>query len=222
MVRRVLLLAFLGLIGFSATPAVADPLYVNFCPGDPTCPDGVTEASITFDEILGGDPNDYLVTLRITGDSTAPAYVDEVMFKVSGATVSDYEFLPILQSAPTGGATWIAYFDNVSASGGSCTANTGQQQGVCAQSGPGNPSNYGAPLAGNTLTWTFLVDFQDSFGTLGDDDFFLRAQFLTSRGTNAGILSPVGVPEPSTVLLTSLGIGAAVPFVRRRRRQTRR
>jgi hypothetical protein len=215
MKRFVVLMGFVAFFGLKATAAIADPISINFCPGDSTCPVGVTEASITFAEILGGDPNDYTVTLRITGDSTAPAYVDELMFKVSSAQWTDYETLPQLQSAPSGGTTWLSYFDNISGSAGSCTSNTGQQQAVCAQSGPGIPSNYGAPLAGDVLEWTFLVDFKDAFGTLGDDDIFLRAQFLTSSGGNAGILSPTGVPEPSTLLLTMLGI---LPFIPRRRR----
>jgi PEP-CTERM motif-containing protein len=219
MKRLLLSLIAIALMAFTASPASADPVSINFCPGDPTCPVGVTEASLTFEEILGGDPNDYNVTLRITGDSTAPAYVDEVMFKVSSAQISDYATHPTLSTAPTTGTPWIPYFDNVSGSPGSCTSDTGQQHAVCGQSGPGNSSNFGGELTGETLIWTFNVNFVDSFGTIGlDDGLLLRAQFLTSTGRNAGILSPV--PEPATLFLTA--IGALIPFVGRRRRTAAR
>jgi hypothetical protein len=180
----------------------------------------VTEASLTFLENTSTtDLNDYYVALLISGNSTAPAYVDEVSFKVPGAQVGDYEALPTLIAWPTTGTPWISYFDNISGSSNSCVSNTGQQHAVCAQSGPGNSSNNGGVLPGQTLTWTFAVDFVDSFGSISvDDGAFLRAQFLTSYGRNAGILSPLSaVPEPGTLLLTALG---SIPFVWRRRRKT--
>jgi hypothetical protein len=198
------------------SPAVAATIIdINYCPGDTTCPAGVTEARLTFeDNLLTDDLNDYLVTIKISGDSTSPYYVDEVSFKIGSAQVGDYEVLPTLQSAPVPGSPWLVYFDNVSGSANSCIASTGQQQAVCSQSGPGNPINYGAPLQGQTLTWTFLVDLNDSEGPLSaTSSVNLRAQFLTESGKNAGILSPV--PEPGTLAL--IGIGASVAAIRRRR-----
>jgi hypothetical protein len=222
MKRSMLLLVLIASAGFAAAPASAYPVSINFCPGDATCPAGVTEASLMFVENLAttADLNDYYATLLISGDSTAPAYVDEVSFKVSSAQVRDYEALPTLGAVPSTGTPWISYFDNVSGSANSCVSNTGQQHAVCAQSGPGNSSNHGAVLPGQTLTWTFAVDFADSFGAVSlDDGLNLRAQFLTSTGRNAGILSPSRVPEPATLFLTALGI---IPLVLRRRRATAR
>lgn len=222
MKRLMLFLVLIASAGFAAAPASADPVSINFCPGDATCPAGVTEASLKFVENVAtiDDLNDYYVTLLISGDSTAPAYVDEVSFKVSSAQVSDYETLPTLTAWPSTGTPWISYFDNVSGSSNSCVSNTGQQHAVCAQSGPGNASNYGGELTGETLVWTFYVDFVDPFGSVSlDDGLNLRAQFLTSTGRNAGILSPTGVPEPATLFLTAIGI---IPFVLRRRRTTAR
>jgi hypothetical protein len=219
MKRLMLLLVLIASAGFAAAPASADPVSINFCPGDVTCPTGVTEASLTFvEDLTTTDLNDYYVTILITGDSTAPAYVDEVSFKVSSAQVSDYETM-YLYSAPTTGTPWISYFDNVSGSANSCVSNTEQQQAVCAQSGPGNSSNNGGELTGETLAWTFYVDLVDSFGSVSlDDGLNMRSQFLTSTGRNAGILSPV--PEPATLFLTA--IGGVIPFVLRRRRTTAR
>jgi len=201
-------------------PALAAPIInINYCPGDATCPAGVTQARLTFEENdLTGDLNDYWVTIKISGDNTSPYYVDEVSFKIDSAQVSDYEFLPTLSAvdAPIPGSPWVVYFDNISGSATSCVANTGQQQAICGQSGPGDPTNYGAPLQGQTLTWKFLVDLKDSEGQLSaDSSVNLRAQFLDKSGNNAGILSPV--PEPGTLAL--MGIGASLAAIRRRRAQ---
>lgn len=203
-----------------AAPAKAATIIdINYCPGDTSCPAGVTEARLTFAENLDtADFNDYWVTIEIKGGASAPAYVDEVSFKIASAQVSDYEFLPTLSAvdAPVQGSPWVVYFDNVSGSASSCVANTGQQQAVCGQSGPGDPTNYGASLPGQTLTWKFLVDLNDSEGQLSaNSSVNLRAQFLNKDGSNAGILSPV--PEPGTLAL--LGIGASLGAIRRRRGQ---
>jgi hypothetical protein len=205
-----------------AVPArAASIININYCPGDSTCPTGVTEARLIFDEIADSDPNNYKVTIRISGDASAPYYVDEVSFKINSAQVSDYEMLPTLQTAPAQGSPWVVFFDNISGSTSSCIANTGQQQAVCTQSGPGaqNPPNYGAQLQNQTLEWTFLVDLNDSEGALSAvSGVNLRAQFLDQSGKNVGILSPVStVPEPGSLAL--LGIGASFAAIRRRRAQ---
>jgi hypothetical protein len=204
------------LVVASAGRAEAAPFTVSFCPGDPTCPVGVTQASLTVIEVANTNPNDYYFDLIIAGNASAPAYVDEVSFKIASAEVGDYQSLPTIESAPAGGSPWIVFFDNVSGSANSCVANTGQQHAVCAQSGPGSPTNYGAPLPGQMLTWRFYVDLKDSEGAVTQQSGLnMRAQFLNSSGKNVGILSPASVPEPATLALLALGC-ALIPAVRRR------
>jgi hypothetical protein len=224
MIKRVLsVTAFVTLV-FGASPASAASFTVNFCPGDATCPTGVTEASLTFDEILGGDPNDYLLTLRLAGGPTAPAFIDEVQFTIEGAQTppgtNDYEFKPTLSSAPLGVGNWSVYYDAVDGSAGACTADTGSANAICAQ-----PASW--PSANGINDWVFLVDLVDGFGPLGvGSGVNLRAQFLKADGKNAGILSPGGgtlvtttgtvtttggvttgsVPEPTAFALVGLGL----------------
>lgn len=211
--------AFLSIV--SAMPATASPLTVNFCPSAASCPTGVTEASLTFTEIVNGDPNDYILALTIKGDSTAPMYVDEVSFAIDGIqTPAGYEIKPTLLDAPGGGAPWAVYWDNISASAGSCDGDTGHSQSVCAQSGPKDPTNFGAVLPGQTLTWEFLVDLAGAAALSDTSLVNLRAQFLDSSGKNVGILSPgsasfTSVPEPATLVLCTTGVAA---FAASRRR----
>ena len=210
-------------VAMFAPRATAAPLiYVNFCPGDPSCPAGVTQASLSFTEVLGGDPNDYVATIVISGNASAPAFVDEVSFKIEGISASQYQSLPSLTSAPSAGAPWVPYFNNVNASAGSCVSSTGASQSVCSQSGPGSTTNFGAPLPSQTLTWQFSVNLVNSVGPLtATTPVNLRAQFLTSKGKNAGILSPnfvptTTVPEPSSLPLVTLTMLALAWGTRRR------
>ena len=174
------------------------------------------DAAVALAQRHALDPHDSLVPISISGAGSPPFYVDEVSFKLDSAQVGDSEVRPSLQTAPVPGSPWLVYFDNISGSTSSCISNTGEQQAVCSQSGPGNLTNYGAPLQGETLTWTFLVDLNDSEGPLSaSSQVNLRAQFLDQSGKNAGILSPV--PEPGTLAL--LGIGTSFAAIRRRRAQ---
>ena len=69
--------------------------------------DGLAEATLTFDEIAGGDLNDYTATLFFeVAASAAHAFIDQVQFKIDGAS---YEGLPSLTTAPAGG-TWTPFF----------------------------------------------------------------------------------------------------------------
>jgi hypothetical protein len=223
---RRLVLAGLVAFGLHATPASADSFTFTFCPGDPTCPSGVTDARLTFNNISPlldpSDPNDYLLTISITGNSAAPMYVDELSFSIPGVqTPAGYESVS-LQSDTVTGDPWTVFYANISASKDSCTSNTGNSQEVCIQSDPAlttaNPNPFGAVLPGNTLTWTLIVDLAGSVVLSDTSSANLRAQFLDANGKNAGILSPV--PEPSSLLLLSSGFGVvAITAVRRRLRK---
>jgi len=208
---------------FTATSARAASFTVDFCPADSTCPAGVTEASLTFDTIDGTlDPNDYDLTIKITGDATSPTYIDTVQFAIAGvATPGGYESKPSLQSSPViAGTTWNVYYDNISNGPTNCTSDTNQSQGVCVASDPGTNNDNGA-LTNGTNTWKLTVDLAGDENTI--DPFVLtdstavnlRAHFMNcevvhhdavaAHGNhpavpafdetvckNAGILSPGG------------------------------
>jgi hypothetical protein len=226
-----------------AARAEASGLTINFCPGDKTCPTGVTEASLTFFEDTSTvDPNDYQLELKIVGDATAPTYVDEVSFAISGVqTPGDYTSVSMTQ-APSAGSPWTVYFDQVSATVTSCTSNTNSGGSVCSQSNTGGtpPNSYGAVTNGSN-TWVYKVDLAPGVTPLSTSSVVdLRAQFLNSDGTSAGILSPKelsltqcvncqplppppppppppAVPEPASLALVGTGITAALLRLRARR-----
>jgi hypothetical protein len=148
--KRLLVIALpLVALSLRAAPADASSFTYNFCGfvGDSsTCPNGVTEASLTFTEIAdtpgNTDPNDYTLDLVIKGTTSAPRFVDEVSFSITGVdTPGGYEFLPTLSASPSTGSPWTVFFDGVNGSPTSCSGNTNQSQEVCAQSGVGDATN---------------------------------------------------------------------------------
>src|SRR5688572_19138214 len=116
-----------------ASAAQAATFTINYCPGDASCPANLSEASLTFDEILtGADPNDYNVTIAIVGGPGAPQFIDTVQFSIAGVdTPTGYEARPTLVSAPLQGAAWSVYWDVIAGNPADCSADTSNGQGVC-------------------------------------------------------------------------------------------
>jgi hypothetical protein len=237
--------ATVAALAFGASEASAASFSINFCPGDATCPAGVTEASLTFDEDLGTiDNNDYILTASIQG-GPAGWRIDEINFKIDSAqTPSGYEAKPSLTSAPGGVAAWDIFYDNVSGNSNSCVGDTGGANAVCAQSI--TPAENG-PLVGNNV-WVFSVDLANGIAPLGvGSSVNLRAQFVEFQAKggkntggewkNAGILSPGGtglvtgtttttttttgsgttsnIPEPASLLMVGAGLALAIRRFRR-------
>jgi hypothetical protein len=213
---------------------------VNFCPGANGCPGNVTEASLTFDEILtGSDPNDYELTLKIVGGAGEPQFIDSVQFTITGVmTPTGYEAKPTLTDAPTNGDPWSVYWDQIAGNPTDCSSDTLQGQGVCA----GSTGN-GASTDGTNI-WKFLIDLDDQESALHVGSAVdLRAHFLKigphDKIQNGGMLSPEAggyletgsnetstnetsrnetgtVPEPAALSLLGLGLAATARRLRRK------
>jgi hypothetical protein len=158
-----------------------------------TCPAGLG-ATLKIDDIGGGDPNDYLVTLTL--DSTNiegnAAYISDVQFSIGDAktgpspTFGDYEGVPTLNTAGVdGGATWNVFFDTISGSVNSCTS-SGNGTATCAQANTPYTDTH------DVDTWVFTVDFDNALGAFitSSTDTNLRATFLKPNGRVSTILSP--------------------------------
>ena len=168
----------------SATSARAASFYTNFCPGDATCPASITEASLEFVEIAGGDPNDYDLYITITGDGVSPQYTDMVSFTITGVdTPGGYEVKPSLVGAgpattPLDGSagSWGVFYDNIN-NESACTSDQGASQEVCVNSL--NVSNPGASTSGETV-WHLLVNLADDEAPLSASSTVnLRAHFVS-------------------------------------------
>jgi len=224
------LVAAAALVLALASSAHAAPiLSVNFCPGNLSCPGGLLEASLSFTEDTSTtDVNDYFLDILFRGDSSAPVFLDELSFTISGfPTPTGYESAPTLQSA-SGGTNWQVFYDNISASAASCTSNTNNGNEVCLQSGPGDAQNLGAQIQSQSLLFQLLVDLSGTNQLTATTPVNLRAQFLQDNA----ILSPdfagtnttpppvtTAVPEPTTLLMLGVGLlGIGRQYRRRRRR----
>ena len=104
---------------------------------------------VAFSSILTGtDPNDYVLTMTFVGVGTDT--IDEVDFKIDAlATPSGYESKPTVMGP--GPDTWTVWWDKLAGNPASCTGDTFQGQGVCAQSSVLGPAVLG------TNVWTWLV-----------------------------------------------------------------
>jgi hypothetical protein len=165
--------------GLATAPAANAAIFtVNFCPGDGSCPSGVTEASLTFEEIAGGDVNDYEVTIKITDDGTSSFdFIDAVSFAISGVQTPGGYTSTVLDSDPTTGDPWVIYFDNINNNPTTCSSNQGASQEVCIGSDPVE-SNKGAEMGNATNMWELTVDLSGAFQISSATTLNLRAHFL--------------------------------------------
>jgi len=214
----------MALAATSASAAVIRT--ADFCPQNASCPTGLTVARLTIDDNMTPALNDYLITATFTGTAAAPALLDMFSFTLGGvATPAGYETAPTLISATSNGAPlalsgFQTVFDNVSNTSTACTLNTNQSNEVCTNT----VNSLGIPLPGKTLVFTFLVDLAGNL-TIGTD-LNLRANFndpnriLSPDGRytdgNGNSVTPVGVPEPASMVLFGLAALAGARRVRRR------
>src|SRR5688572_12510951 len=224
MKHPVVAMAVSGDLTLGASSAQAASFTIDFCVVNAAecTSDHIAEAKLTFDEIAGGDLNDYRATLFFKGAASgAPAFIDQVQFKIDGAA---YEALPSLTTAPAGG-TWTPFFGSVPNCGTGGDANS-----VCA-----DHNGAGAALGNNgALTWVFAFDLMDSFGALvpgqkvnmrasfGQGQFSPSGAYLTTTTPTTTTTPPTSttptttttpttgtVPEPTVLSLLGLGLAAA-------------
>ncbi len=177
--KKALFGAAIVAFGLATAPAANAAIFtVNYCPADATCPDGVTEARLTFEEIAGGDVNDYKVTIKIVDDGTSSFdYIDAVSFAISGVQTPDGYTSTLLTSDPTTGDPWVVYFDNINNNALTCSSNSGASQEVCVGSNPPE-SNPGASMGGSTNIWELTVNLAGAFQITSSTTLNLRAHFL--------------------------------------------
>ena len=183
----------------AAPSAHADTFKYNFCPIDDSCPDDLTEGSLTFDTVDGtGDANDYTLTVKFVG-TLNDLFIDTI----DVTTGLEFAALPTLTSAPTGTVLtdWTAKYDKVNASAGNnCNGEIVNHLFACSKSTTGN-----GPSVAGINEWVFLVDFLGD-GVLGENTVVdLRALFVNSDGRKAGLLGPSGHTFDTTGTVDTVG-----------------
>src|SRR5262245_25661554 len=115
-VKKVILASAVAAALMIGAPAAnADTFKYNYCPAAASCNADLSEASLTFVTVDGGDPNDYTLTVRFVGTLTN-TFIDTIDF----STGLEFAAIPTLTSAPTPTALgdWTMKFDKVNAAAG--------------------------------------------------------------------------------------------------------
>ena len=236
MKKGMLALVAAGALVIGASTAQADTFKYNFCPIDDSCPDDLTEASLTFETLDATlDPNDYELTIRFVG-TLADLFIDTIDF----TTNLEFAALPGLTSAPDGTllADWMTKYDKANASAGNnCSGEIVNHLFACSKSTTGN-----GPSVAGINEWIFSVNFLGETGLSSANKVDLRALFVDSNGRKVGtLMSPTthtfdttgasdttgdttgtdettgNVPEPAMLTL----LGAALAMGARRLRASR-
>jgi hypothetical protein len=99
MFRRVLVAFAFATFAIGTTQASAAAFTFQFCPSAECTEDGLTSATLRFDELLAtADVNDYQLTATILGGPTGST-LDEILISVSNFREADYTTLT-LNGAP--------------------------------------------------------------------------------------------------------------------------
>jgi hypothetical protein len=180
--KGILAVAVAAAFVIAAPAAHADTFKYDFCPVDDSCPDDLTEGSLTFETLdASADVNDYTLTVRFVGTLTG-LFIDTIDF----TTNLEFAALPTLTSAPSGTVLtdWTTKFDKVNAAAGNnCNGEIANHLFACSKSTTGN-----GPSVQGINEWVFLVDFLGD-DVLGEDNKVdLRALFVNSEGRKVGTL----------------------------------
>jgi hypothetical protein len=207
MFRKLLMIGgFVLAFAFSTGIARADTLTATFngssCAG---CPSGTYTLTVTGDFSTG---TNLTVTLTIQTSATATitsadSYISAVAFNLgegsglSAATIS---------GAPGTLSDWLNHV-NTNASNNNCSG--GGAGWDCADVVSSGAWTDAAVTQGGTLTWTWTgVNIGGALNT-DTSTWSLQVKYNNSTGTTNGLLiseSPVGAPEPGTLVLLGMGL----------------
>jgi hypothetical protein len=198
------IIAGVGLGG--AREASADSFTFNFCGfvGEhDSCSEGhagITEWSIAFTDIAGGDDNDYTAVVTLTSTNAGSIFMDSFDWTAG----MGFEALPALTGVTGDGTATAASYSvaigHVNSSGADgCESVPGFDQ-ACAEL---TAAGVTGPDINGTQTWTFSVNFADAEGQISDtSNVNLRALFdgtAAAGGTKvSGIISPEGEFQTTT------------------------